>query len=118
MNLQKQLKILVEKANKKIKIDPILQKILKPYWRRRLILNVMGQADYIFNLSNYGITLQAKNNVLPQPLDMYIEMKSSILEKIISQQGIKLEDLPFINCKNIEIREIRLAIKISHIIYT
>ena len=112
--MQKTLKAFIEEANKKINEDASLRKILTLHFRRkRLILNLIGQANYIFNVTPEGIiTLQTEKEV-PIPInDMYLEMKLDLAEKIIRQRGVRLEDLPFIKFKNIKIEDIRLAIEI------
>ena len=112
MNVQKEFEDFVKEANKRINKDPSLQKILEPHLKRRMILNLICQANYIFNVTPEGLTLQVEKEV-PIPINnMYIEMNPDRAEKLIRQRGVKLKDLPFIRYKNIKIEEIRLAIEI------
>lgn len=109
MSIKKTLAAFVGEANKKIREDASLQKTLKPYMGRRLILNVEGQASYLFKIMPEGVSLETDRKLAPKPGDVYIELGKDRAERLIRQRRLRLADLPFIKHRNITIREIKLA---------
>lgn len=112
MSIEKTLAALVGEANKRIRDDPSLQQILKPYIKRRLILSIEGQANYLFKITPEGVNLETKRKMVPKPTDMYIKMSENRSKRLIQQRRLRLADLPFIKHRNITIREVKLARKL------
>lgn len=109
MSVKNTLEAFVGEANKRIREDASLQKIIKPYMGRRLILNIEGQASYLFKISPEGLSLETERKLAPKTGDMYIRMDKDRAERLIRQRQLRLADLPFIKHRNITIREVKLA---------
>lgn len=109
MSVKKTLEAFVGEANKRIREDASLQKTLKAYMGRRIILNIEGQASYLFKISPEGVSLDTKRKLAPKTSDMYITMDKDRGERLIRQKRLRFADLPFIKHRNITIREVKLA---------
>jgi len=108
MSVSRILETFITEANKELKKDESLQKVLKPYIKRRLLLNVKGDSKYSIDIIPEGLALK-KERIVRRANDMYLEIDKNMFTNILRRQRLRMSEIRFIKHSNITIRELDLA---------
>jgi hypothetical protein len=109
MRFRRLLTDLIRQTNREIKRRRSLQKHLKTYMGKRLVLNVAGDASYRFMVGPDGISLETGKRLRAKPADMQLRMDGDRLNRIIRHRRLRLTDILSIKHKNITLKEVMLA---------
>lgn len=94
----------INEANKRAESDKALKDVLKQYNGRRVVINVVDDTTYAFSISTEGVTLITPTTSNPE--DMYLEINSKIVEKILNREIEPLKLISMVLFGDIKMRNI------------
>ena len=99
----------MRKLNERAKTDPKIKKSLGDYKGRTLVLEVYGDATYVFSVSESGVSFEVNPAKLPD--DMYAGMDRERAYKLIHKREVSKSDVIFgkIKRKNIKIEDVKFV---------
>ena len=95
----------IEKVNRLARSNPQIRNGLQKYDGRALVLNVLDDSVYVFEISKNGIKLEISPYSYPD--DMYLEMDKKRTEKLILHKQISGFDIILgkIKYRNISLKD-------------
>ena len=94
----------INEANKRAESDKALKDVLKQYNGRRVVINVVDDTTYAFSISTEGVSLTTPTTSNPE--DMYLEINSKIVEKILNREIDPLKLISMVLFGDIKMRNI------------
>ncbi len=112
MVIEQILNSLIEEINNNIKREENIHRSLQDYEKKRLVLNIDGETNYIFKINNKEISFEKEVNFTEKHGDMHLGLSSEMAENIFKNKKVRLRDLPKIKHRNIKIQDIMIGKKI------
>lgn len=109
MSVSSLMETFTAEANKELKKNESIQKVLKPYRKRRFILNIRGDSCYSINVMDEKLSLKKAKRIRRRAGDMYLEVGKDVFTNVLRRKRLRLSELRFIKHSNITIRELDLA---------
>lgn len=94
----------INEANKRAESDKALKDVLRQYNGKRVVIDIVDDTTYAFSISTEGVSLITPTTSNPE--DMYLEINSKTVEKILSRQIDSLKLISMILFGDIKMRNI------------
>ena len=112
MSIKNQLDVIIKEVTKKVKEDATFRKAIVKFYGRTLILDIIGEERYSFNITSKEINLKTETAKPKVSKDLYVKTDKERILRIMRQRKIRLADLPHIEHRNIKIKDVKLAKKL------